>query len=141
MKDYSYSLQKKSTYNPVLAPVMYIFFWDCLLACKAFYCTGKRISDSKFNWILISSKNWTPLTEFHKIIQVWYDSQKTKKQQPRNVCAYNDNAHYSCLNFKLPGFRNCLKTLAPSVKGRGNMEIIKGFLILKYHLSLKDSDD
>lgn len=50
--------------------------------------------------------------------------------------------HIIHVNFTLPGFRNCLKTLAPSVKGRGNMEIIKGFLILKYHLSsLKDSDD
>lgn len=49
---------------------------------KAFYCiyihVVKRI-DSKFNWINKFQELDSYLTEFHKIIQVWYDSQKTKK--------------------------------------------------------------
>lgn len=50
--------------------------------------------------------------------------------------AHTWTTHIILGNFTLPGFRNCVKALAPSVKGRGNMEIIKDFLILKFHLSL-----
>lgn len=38
-------------------------------------------------------------------------------------------------NFILFGFRNCVKVLVLSVKGRGNMEIIKDFFILKFYFS------
>lgn len=50
--------------------------------------------------------------------------------------AHTWTTHIILGNFTLPGFRNRVKALAPSVKGRGNMEIIKDFLILKFHLSL-----
>lgn len=69
---------------------------------------------------------------------------KRQKKNPRNVCALTWTTHIILADFILPGFINCIhiKTLAPSVKGRGNMQIIlKDFLVLTFYLSLKDSDD
>lgn len=63
-----------------------------------------------------------------------------KRLKKQEMFAHTWTTHIILGNFTLPGFRNCVKALAPSVKGRGNMEIIKHFLILKFHLSLKDSD-
>lgn len=59
---------------------------------------------------------------------------RLKKKQ--EMFAHTWTTHIILGNFTLPGFRNCVKALAPSVKGRRNMEIIKDFLILKFHLSL-----
>lgn len=140
MKDYSYSLQKKIYITLYWCQLCNYFFFS-EIAClpsyqhnepkKAFYCiyihVVKRIDhDSKFNWINKFQELDSYLTKFHKIIQVWYDSQKTKKNTPRNVCALTWTTHIILANFILLGFRNCIhiKTLAPSVKGRGNMQII-----------------